>query len=174
MAATVQMQGATGASPTWANCESLIKFNLADSFSSTSAPIPIPTTANTTTFSWKKSIALRVTATGSTSISNRKVYMGSSPATGMQLFWKDVAVASYTQSASGNRPADAGSNGATPSGYTLMTTTPAVFDNTSVATSSTGANGDLIEVVLGVDNTYAGGGGSSQAVPSIKMDYDES
>lgn len=173
MAATVQMQGATGSSPSWANCESLIKFNLADSFSSTSAPISIPT-ATGTTFSWKKSVALRVTATGSTNISNRKVYMGSSPATGLQLFWKVVAVASYTQSASGNRPADAGSNGATPSGYTLMTTTPALFDNTSVATSSTGANGDLIEVVLGVDNTYAGGGGSSQAVPSIKMDYDES
>jgi hypothetical protein len=92
---------------------------------------------------------------------------------GMALWWKAVAVASYAQAASGNRPASSGSNGATPSGYTAMTTTAAQYDNTSVATSGTGPNGSMAVCVLGVDNSYVGGAGSAVSVPSVVLSYDE-
>ncbi len=171
-AATCQAQIGTGSSVSWANVEAGCKFNLADSASSTT-PISIPT-ATGTVFSWIKNLVLSVTVTGTTAITNRRVSMGSSPATGLQLFWKDVAVGSYAQAASGNRPTSSGSNGATPAGYTLMTTSPAQYDNTSVATSGSGPNGDMFVTVLGVDFSYAGGPGNAQAVPNIIVTYDES
>lgn len=171
MAATMQAQGATGASPTWANIEGGCKYNRADSFSS-ATPTPKPT-ATGTNYSWMKNTVLAVTGTGSTSINNRRISMGSSPATGLKLHWKTVPVASYAQSASGNQPSAAGSNGAVPSGYTEMTTTPAVYDNTTVATSATGPNGDMAVLALGVDNSYAGGGGNAIALPSVIYTYDE-
>lgn len=82
-------------------------------------------------------------------------------------------MASYVQAASGNRPASSGSNGATPAGYTLMTTSPAVYDNTSHATSASGPNGDMAVTVLGVDVNYVGGAGSAISLPSIILRYDE-
>lgn len=170
-AATCQAQAGTGASVTFANAEGGAKFNLADSLTATT-PIAIPT-ATGTVFSWVKHFVLAVTGTGTTTINNRRISMATSPATGLQLHWKQVAVASYVQSASGTRPSASGSNDAVPSGYTLMTTTPALYDNTSVATSGTGANGDMADVVLGVGFNYAGGPGSAQAVPSIIITYDE-
>jgi len=170
-AAVCQGQLATGASPTWANVESGCKYNLADSATSTTS-IAVPT-ATGTVFSWIKNLVLAVTTTGTTTINNRKISMGSSPATGLQLFWKQLAVASYAQSASGNRPASSGSNGATPAGYTLMTTTASLYDNTSVATSGSGPNGDMAVAVLGIDFSYAGGPGSAIALPNVVLTYDE-
>lgn len=99
--------------------------------------------------------------------------MATSPSTGLTLHWKDVAVASYAQAASGNRPSSSGSNGATPAGYTAMTTTPAQYDNATVATSGTGPNGDMFVTVLGVDFTYTGGAGSAIALPNLTVTYDE-
>lgn len=171
-AATVQARIGTGGTVSWANAEGGIKFNLADSATDSTTPIQIPT-ATGTNFSWIKNLVLYVTATGTTTISNRKISQSGSASTGLALFWKDVAVASYAQAASGNRPTASGSNGATPSGYTAMTTTATQYDNTSVATSSTGANGDMAVVVLGVDNTFAGGPGSATSLPSIILTYDE-
>lgn len=171
MGATVQGQAGTGGSVAWANAEGGVTFNLADNITSTT-PIAVPT-ATGTVFSWIKNLALAVTGTGSTHITNRNIYMGSSPSTGLQLFWKDVAQASYAQAASGNRPTSSGSNGATPAGYTLMTTSPAQWDNTSVSTGSTGPNGDMVVAVLGVDHTYVGGAGTAIALPNIVLQYDE-
>lgn len=171
MGATCQAQIATGASPSYANVEGGCKFNLADSATSTT-PIQIPTSTGTN-FSWIKNLVLAVTGTGSTAISNRRISTASGTATGLQLFWKDVAVASYAQAASGNRPSSSGSNGATPAGYTLMSTTPAQWDNTSVSTGSTGPSGDLVVCVLGVDNTFAGGPGSATSLPNLTITYDE-
>lgn len=170
-AATCQAQIGTGASVSWANVETGCTFNLADSATSTT-PISIPT-ATGTNFSWIKNFAIAVTGTGTTNMTNRTVKMGSSPSTGLALWWKDVAQASYAQAASGNRPASSGSNGATPAGYTSMTTSTQQWDNTSHATSSTGPNGDMVVCVLGVDNTYTGGAGSAVALPNIVLSYDE-
>lgn len=171
-AATIQAQIATGASPSYANAEGGAVFNLADSLTDTTTPITIPSTTGTV-YSWIKSFVLDVTATGTTTINNRTVKMGSSPTTGLFLFFKDVAVASYAQAASGNRPSSSGSNGATPAGYTAMTTSAQQWDNTSVATSSTGPNGDLVVCVMGVDATYTGGPGTGISLPDIVLGYDE-
>lgn len=170
-AATCQAQAGTGASITLANAEGGVTFNLADSITSTT-PVSVPTSTGTN-FSWIKNLVLAVTGTGTTNITNRTIAMGSSPTTGLKLHFKDVAVASYVQSASGNRPSASGSNGATPAGYTVMTTSAQQYDNTSVATSGTGANGDLAVCVLGVGNDYVGGAGSAIALPNILLAYDE-
>lgn len=170
-AAVVQAQAGTGASVTWANAEGGMKFNLADSITATT-PIPVPTTTGTV-FSYIHSSSIAVTATGTTTINNRNIYMSGATATGIKLWWKDVAVGSYVQAASGNRPASSGSNGATPAGYTLMTTTAAQYDNTSVATSSAGPNGDMAVLAVGVDFLYVGGAGSAITLPSINLQYDE-
>ncbi len=170
-AATCQAQAGTGSSVSWASAEGGCKFNLADSLTSTT-PIAIPT-ATGTNFSWIKNLVIAVTVTGTTSLSNRTVKQSTSTSTGLQLFWKAVAVGSYAQAASGNRPSSSGSNGATPAGYTLMTTTATAYDSSSVASSSTGPNGSMCVCVLGVDNTFAGGAGSAISLPDIVLSYDE-
>ena len=171
-AATCQAQAGTGASITLANAEGGVTFNLADSITDTTTPVAIPT-ATGTVFSWIKNLVLAVTVAGTTAITNRRISQSGAPATGLQLFWKAVTVASYAQAATGNRPASSGSNGATPAGYTLMTTTPAVYDAASVATSGTGANGGMAVCCIGVDFSFAGGPGSATALPSIIETYDE-
>lgn len=170
MAATVQAQLGTGASVSWASAEAGVKWNLDDSGSGTT-PVAIPT-ATGTNFSWQKSLVLSVTATSTTTISNRTVKMSGSLSTGLALWWKAVAVASYAQSASGNRPASSGSNGATPSGYTSMTTTAQQYDNTSVATSATGPNGSMCVIVGAADNLYTGGAGVI-SLGNVVLSYDE-
>ena len=171
-AATVQAQGGTGASVAWANAEGGISFNLADNLTDTTTPVAIPT-ATGTVFSWTKNLVLAVTVAGTTTISNRRINMSGATATGLQMFWQAVAVASYAQSAVGNRPASSGSNGATPAGYTLMTTSPVVYDATAVASSGTGPNGKMAVCVIGVDFGFLGGPGSATALPSISLVYDE-
>jgi hypothetical protein len=170
-AATVQAQAGTGASVAWANAEGGCTFNLADSITSTT-PVAIPT-ATGTNFSWIKNLVIAVTVAGTTTLSNRTVKMGSSPTTGLALFWKAVAVASYAQAASGNRPASSGSNGATPAGYTAMTTSAVQYDGASVASSGTGPNGSMCVVVMSVDFTYVSGAGSAIALPNVVLSYDE-
>lgn len=179
MAATIKAFCATGATPTLATCDSAdagaIKYGRDDSQSST-ASIPIPT-ATGTHYSWLKYLLLDVTATGATSITNRRIAWASAPATGITGFFLDQAT--YTQNngtqgtAAGNFPADNGTtNGATPSGYTAMTTSNQVWDNTSHSSGSTGRNGDYVQTVIGVDNTFTGGGGAA-TLPNINLVYDE-
>jgi len=170
-AATCQGQIGTGAAVTWANAETGITFNLADSQTAVT-PVAIPNTTGTN-FSWIKNLVIAVTVVGTTSISNRTVKMSASAVTGLALYWKAVAVASYAQASSGNRPASSGSNGAVPSGYTLMTTTASQYDNTTVSTASTGPNGSMVVCVLSIDNTYTGGAGSATSLPTIILSYDE-
>jgi hypothetical protein len=170
MAATVQAQAGTGSSVTWANAEGGVKWNLDDSISGTT-PVAIPT-ATGTVFSWLKNLVLSVTATSTTTITNRTVKMSASLPTGLALWWKTVAVGSYAQAGSGNRPASSGSNGATPAGYTSMTTTAQQYDNTSVATSSTGPNGSMCVIVGAADNTYVGGAGVI-SLGNVILSYDE-
>lgn len=170
-AATVLAEAGTGAAVSWATAEGGVTWNLADSITST-APVSIPT-ATGTNFSWIKNLVLCVTVAGTTSFTNRTVKMSGSLSTGLALFWKDVAVASYAQAASGNRPASSGSNGATPAGYTAMTTTAQQWDNTSHASSSTGPNGDMCVIVAAVDFTYVGGAGSAISMNNVILSYDE-
>jgi hypothetical protein len=170
--ATCQAQIGTGASVSWANAEGGICFDLADSATDTTTPIPVPTSTGTV-FSYIKNLVLAVTIAGTTTISNRNIYMSGATATGLALFWEAVAVASYAQATSGNRPASSGSNGATPAGFTAMTTSAAVYDSAAVASSGTGPNGKIAVVCLSCDHTYVGGAGTAIALPSILVQYDE-
>jgi len=170
-ACVAQAQIGTGSSVTWANAETGAKFSREDSLAGTT-PVPIPT-ATGTNFSWIKNFVLAVTTLGTTNISNRRISMSGAAASGLQLFWKGVAVASYVQAASGSMPTASGTNGATPAGYTLMTTSLVVYDSASVSSGSTGPNGMMAVCCLGVDFTFAGGPGSATALPSISLTYDE-
>ncbi len=171
--ATCQVQCLTGASPTYPynNAEGGIKFSREDSVSGGTL-IPIPTSTGTN-FSWIKNLVLAVTATGTTSINNRKIAQSAGAATGLNLYWKAIAVASYAQASAANQPVASNSNGAVPAGYTLLSTSAAVYDNTSVATSSTGANGAMTVCVLGCDNLYVGGSGNAVALPNLLFSFDE-
>lgn len=168
---TCQAQLATGVGPSYSNAETGVTMNLVDTQTGTT-PISIPT-ATGTNFSWIKNFVLDVTATGTTTISNRRVSLSTNPSTGLALWWKEIAVASYAQAASGNRPASSGSNGATPAGYTSTTTSTQVYDSSSVSSGSTGPNGGLLVMVLGVDNTYVGGAGTAVSLPNLIITYDE-
>jgi hypothetical protein len=180
-AAVCRLDYYNGASPTFTggsfsgvSAEGGIKMNREDTLTGTT-PIPIPT-ATGTNFSWLKNLALDVTTVGTTSISNRRIYFGSAPATGLNGFYKSVATGSYAQAASGNKPTDSGSNGATPAGYTAMATSlggSSAYDASSVASSTLGVNGTLAVLVAAVDNTFAGGPGNATALPNILLTYDE-
>jgi hypothetical protein len=169
--ATTKIRIATGSSGTWSDAETGGCWSREDSLAGTT-PVPIPTSTGTN-FSWIKNFVLWVSVTGTTNISNRRINQSGATPTGVQYFWQAVAVASYVQASSGSKPTDSGSNGATPAGYTLTTTSTAVYDSSSVASSSTGPNGQMAVSVLGVDNSYSGGASTSTTVPSLIFSYDE-
>lgn len=170
MAATVRASyyGASATEPAGVNAETGCKLNREDTQNGTT-PVPIPT-ATGTNYSWIKQLALEVTATSSTAITNRRVSMSSAPSAGLTLHFKAGA---YVQPATGNMPAAAGTNDATPATYTLMTTSPQVYDAASVSTGSAGRNGSLVQIVMGVSNLFTGGAGSATVVPNAVFTYDE-
>lgn len=163
--------GASATFPAGSSAEGGAAWSLDDAKSGTTA-IAIPG-ATGTNYSWYKYIGLDVTGTGTTNLTNRTVDSSGSLTTGLFFYWQATASGSYVQPASGNKPADSGSNGHTPAGYTLMTTSPAQYDNTSVATSGTGLNGKMIQIAFGVDNTYTGGAGSAISTLNLLVAYDE-
>jgi len=172
MAATVRISyyGGSASEPAGVDAEGGVKFNREDSLTGTSAPIPIPTTTGTN-FSWIKQLALEVTSGDSTTISNRKVFLSGTPTAGLKLHFKGASA--YDQADADNMPEASGSDGATPSGYTPLTTSPQSYHDNAVSASSTGRNGDFCVLVLGVDSTYSGGAGSNIALPDLKISYDE-
>lgn len=173
MAATVRASyyGASASEPAGATAESGIKWGLTDTQNS-ATPVQIPQ-ASGTNFSWYKQLALEVTATSATSISNRKVAIASLPGMPSGLKEHFKAGASYVQASGANKPTDDGTtNGVTPSGYTTLTTTPATYDAAGVSAGSAGRNGGFAVVVIGVDNTFAGGAGTA-TMPDLKVSYDE-
>jgi len=176
MAATVQAQFANSTGPTLTNAESSgVTWNRDDTQTGVT-PVPIPT-ATGTKYSYLKYLALVVTGTAATAISNRRLSLSTGAATGLFVFFKDQAT--YTQNngtqgaSAGNYPADSGSNGATPAGYTMASTSLQLWDNTSVSAGGTGKNGDYVQCVFGVDHTFVGGPGNATAMPGLTLTYDE-
>lgn len=130
--------------------------------------IQLPT-ATGTHYSANKLLYLNVTATGTTTISNRTIKLSGSPSDAhAKLFFKDTS--SYTQGAA---LSDSASDGpATPSGYTAMTTSAQQWDNTAVATSATGKNGHYVSIAVGIDSQFTAGAGAF-TLPNILLSYDE-
>ena len=172
MASTVSAFQDTSTGPTSTKVDSVggtaPVFGTDDAVAS-STPIQIPTSTGTN-FACFKNFYLNVTATAATTISNRKVSIAASPSlpTGV-LMWFKANTGVYVQ---GSVPTAGGTNGATPTGYTSLTTTGQVYDSSSVSAGSTGKNGAYVECTIGVDNSYTGGGGSL-SLPNIQCQYDE-
>lgn len=163
--------GAADAPGAGATAETGIKFNRENTLAGTAGPIPIPTSAGTN-YSWPKWLGLEVTTNNTSTISNRKIHHAAGIATGMELFWK--ATATYNTPDATDVTDNATTDLADPAGYTSMTTSAAVYDVAAVAsTTGTAVNGLFCAVVLGVSSTYAGGGGTNQAVPTLTFTYDE-
>jgi hypothetical protein len=172
MAATVRLSYASGAGPTLATAETGIKYNREESLAGTTAPIPRPV-ATGTAFSYTKAFRLEVTTGDATNLSNLRLqYSGSAPATGLALWYRDDATTYQRPNALA--AADAGTNGATPSGFTAMPSSPTSYDSGSYSASSTGGKGDYFSTALGVSNNYAGGAGSAIALPDLMVTFDES
>jgi hypothetical protein len=171
MAATVRASyyGASATEPAGVSAETGITMNREDSQTG-ATPIPIPTSTGTN-YGWYKQLALQVTGTAATTISNRKVALASPPATGLTVDFK--AGASYAQATGANKPADVGTNDTVPAGYTGVTTTPQVYDVAGVSAAGAGRNGGFCLVVLGVSFLYTGGAGNAVAVPNLLLSYDE-
>lgn len=185
MAATVKFFGFNGAGPTGATVDGAdsasFKFGRDDLLIST-ASIPIPT-ATGTNYSYVKWVGLDVTATSTTALSNLRVSLSATPPAGSAVYFGSATT--YTQNngtpgtAAGNYPASAGTNGATPATVTniaawvAVTTTAQVYDaSTGLSTGTTGLKGKYCCLVLGVDFTYAGGGGALNLGNAI-LTYDE-
>ncbi len=175
MAAVVRasIYAANASEPAGASAEGGIKFNREDTATGTT-PIPIPTIAAGTNYSWHKNLALEVTTLAATTISNRRTYLSGTPTTGLYLFYK--ADATYVQAAL-TAADETTTNGAVPSTYTALTATAIggahVWQAGGVSAGSTGRNGQFLRVALGIGANFAGGAGSATALPNIIMAYDE-
>lgn len=182
MAATVRVSyyGNSVGEPAGATAETGITFSLSNAQAPAAGVSPVQIPASTgTIFSWIMLLALEVTGTSTTTINNRTAKYASAVTAGLELFWSDQPT--YRNSAGTMRPSASGSDGPatpTPAGagapgvYAALTTSPQQWDNTGVATSGAGRNGDFIELVFGVDSSYAGGGGQA-ALPNLTVTYDE-
>lgn len=172
MPATVRISyyGGSASEPAGASAEGGFKYNRADSQSGTTA-IPKPTSTGTA-FSHVKQLALEVTASFASAITDRGIRWGSTPTSGLTLGF--LGHATYLDQTGGTGAgSDSGSNGAVPSGYTAMSASNQVYHAGSVSAGSTGRNGNFCRCALGVDNTYAGGAGSAIAVPDHIVQYVE-
>lgn len=183
--ATVRVSyfGNSASEPAGANAESGITFSLSDAQAPASgtSPVQIPTSTGTN-YSWIMLLALEVTVISSsptTAMTNRTIKYASGITSGSQLFFADQPT--YRRPASGNKPSDSGSAGpatptpggsSAPGSYAAVTTSAQQWDNASHSTGSTGRNGDFVELVYGVDNSYAGGGGQ-ESLPNLTITYDE-
>lgn len=180
MPATVRIAYASGAGPALANGESGVVLSRTEAQAPASgvAPVPIPNSPGTN-YSWPMVIVLEVTATSTTTISNRQIYGNGAGAANTRLWWG--ALAAYRQAAVGLKPPDVGTQPLTtptptgagaPASYAQVTTTPTLYDNTGVSTGSTGANGAFVELVAGVDSNYTGGSGRP-SLGTLSISYDE-
>ena len=173
MAATVRMSyyGGAATEPAGASAEGGIKYNRADSLTGTT-PIPRPTSAGTNN-SFVKQLALEVTASDATAISNRTIRFNGALATGLGLFF--LGHATYLDQTGGTgAPADDGTtNGVTPSGYAAVTGSAQGYHSNSASAGSTGRNGNFCRTVATVSNNYAGGAGSAITLTDVILGYDE-
>lgn len=173
MAATIRISyyGGSAGEPAGATAESGFKMNKADSLSGTT-PIAKPT-ATGTAFSYVKQLALEVTGTGTTTIGTLQVKRSTTMSTGLGLHF--YGNASYLDQTGGTGAgSDSGSDGATPTSYTAMTTSYQTYDaTTGISTGSTGRKGTFCRLALGVDSTYAGGAGTAISLPDVLLSYTE-
>lgn len=190
MAAVANAEYFNGASVTAnANIESTaLRFNKSDDLSTTTTPVSVPTSAGTN-YSFVKWLGMYVTTAAATTLTNMSIALIAALNTGFGLFGLGVASGSYVQAGTGgavmtdNATTDVTASGTPPnitgSASTRLSTTPFVYDATGGSANVTNQLvGKLCAVVLGVGNSYAGGGGavligSSSGNSGVVMAYDE-
>ncbi len=150
-------------------------FNSTDSRSSILSPIAIPTSTSGTNFSYTKYLALEVTTTGTTTISNRMVARSSAAPAGLLLYWatSSAFVTPAIAAAANTSADDVDPDGAT-TNWTALTTTYVAYSTYDV-TPVAGLNGYYAKIALGVSSTtvYTGGPGTAIALPNLLFSYDE-
>ncbi|MDD4867963.1 MAG: hypothetical protein PHQ28_12855 [Mycobacterium sp.] len=182
MPATVQASyyGGSAMEPAGVNAETGIVFSQSDAQAPAAgvAPVDKPTVAGTN-YSYIMLLAFEVIATAATDLSDRMVFWESTPGAGTQVFFADQAT--YRRPASGNQPNASGSDGPdtptprgadVPGSYDGITTTPQGWDATAVSTGSMGRNGDFVELVAGIDSTFAGMS-DQYTEPDLILEYTE-
>lgn len=175
-AMTVVIRQATGATPTWATVTA-VKWSRVDDASGTTV-IPTPTSTGTN-FSFIKSFAIDITATGSLSMTDVLVGKVAAETTTGTKLWHVTSHAegSYVQAtaaptATGDNNTTAPTmNGASGTALGLISAPPSAYSTGPHTT--TGRKGNLVEVCLGIDatNTTAG---SAVATPTLRWSWTES
>lgn len=168
MSMTVVIDALTGAGPTATPAASAV-LNREDTINGTT-PTPVPA-ATGTNFSWVKSFQLEITATDSLTMTNIRVgRVAAETVTGTKL-WHNTANAAYTQatgapSATGDNNVTAPTiNGDVATAPDLISAPPAVYS--AGGHSTTGRKGNIVEVVVGVDNTCVTTG-TGVALPTLR------
>jgi len=170
----VQIDIATLGTPTWTTNITSCKWSLDDAQSGTT-PIPTPT-ATGTNFSFVKSFKVDITNVGaSLTMTNVKIGTTTSPATGLKLWHQKHTT--YTQATAA--PTSTGDNNSTAptiNGTAAVAGGMVLIGSAAVLLAgpftTTGRQGDHIEVCLGVDNGNTGSG-STVAVPTLRFQWTE-
>lgn len=175
MAMVTQIDEATGAGPTWGTGVTSCVWNTVDTNAGTTA-IATPTSTGTN-FSFIKSFAMDIVTVNALSMTNLKFGKATSEATTGTKLWAVTshAIASYTQAtvapiATGDNNVTAPTiNGASGAAVALIGSA-AVYG--AGPFNTTGRQGNLVEVCLGVDatNTTAG---ASVSTPTIRWSWTE-
>jgi len=169
----VEIDEATGATPTWTSVTSCT-FGGSDADDSTTA-VATPTSTGTN-FSFVKTFSVNITTTNSLSMTN--ILFGKTAAesvTGTK-FWQSVAHSSYTQATaaptatSDNNVTAPTINSATATAVSLITAPPSTY--AAGPFSTTGRHGNMVEVAVGVDSTNSSAG--SQSIGTFRFSWTES
>lgn len=176
MAMTVQIDIATGATPTWSPASgSTAVWNREDSLAGDALRVPAPTNAGTS-FSFVKTFMLNITATGGLSMTDVKVGKTSTESTGKKL-WHVTSHAEASYLPATVAPASTGDNNVT--APTINGTTATALPDIGAATvyaagpfNTTGRKGNLVEVCLGVDALNPDAG-TAVATPTLRWQWTE-
>lgn len=178
MAMGVQIDLLTGSGPTVVTNITSAKWNLEDTQNGTT-PIPTPTTTGTN-FSFVKTMQIDITAVNSLSMSAVKVGKVAAETTTGTKLWHKTSNAAYTQATAA--PASTGDNNTTApaiphsssnSGVTAMPLISSASAYAAGPFSSTGRQGNMVQMTAGVDSTNTTAG-ASVAMPTLRWQWTES
>lgn|SRR5262249_17606052 len=174
MAMTVQIDIGIGATPTYTNGITSVKWNLEDTQSGTTA-IPTPTSTGTN-FSFVKSMKIDIVTVASLNMTNVKIGKVAAETTTGTKLWHVTSHTTYVQATAA--PTATGDNNVTaPTINGAASTALPLIGSASVygtgPFNTTGKQGNFVEVALGVDatNTTAG---TTVATPTLRWQWTES
>lgn len=192
MAATANIEYLAGATVTATNDieggGTKLRYNKSDDITTTTTPISVPAAAGTN-YSYVKWLGVYVTVAAATTLTNLGIALIAAPTTGLGVFAVGIASASYVQAGTGtavmtdNGTTDVTASGTAPTicgnATQRLSTTNYIYDATGGSANVTNAVvGKLCATVLGVGNSYTGGGGAvyiagTSGNSGVVVSYDE-